>query len=135
VRGFQVADTAVLGKRDLAPAEFELEFVRVAAGAHQHRLFPQRDALLVQGQNTRADLGCLPGRVEAVDKPRHNATLADRLQALRIGVRRVCPHLVGEIENRLRGAVVARQRHQRRVGEVVAEAEDVRGAGGTKTGN
>src|SRR5262245_9750113 len=53
--GFEVLQAAVLDVRDVAPCELELEVLGVMAGAEQHGLVVQVDALLAQLEDPIAD--------------------------------------------------------------------------------
>ena len=125
VRGLEVAQPAVLHVGDVATGELELEQGGVVRGAHQHRLLAQRRAPLARVEHALADLGGLGGLVEAEHQLGRAPAGALGLQDLAIGAVGLLRHGVGHVEQGLRRAVVALQRHHRRAGEVLGEGEDV----------
>ena len=99
-------------------------------GADQHRLLPQRDALLAVGQDPlahRVDLGVLvgaPHEIAAASPPG-----AHRRRAAREARRRVLADGVGDVEDRLGRPVVALQHDRGDGGERGVDVEQVARAG------
>ena len=129
VRGLEVAQPAVLDVGDVAAGELELEQARVVRRAHEHRLLAQGGAALARVEHALADLGGLGGLVEAQHQLGRAAARALGAQGLAVGALGLRRHGVGDVEQRLGGAVVALERDHRRAGEVLGEGEDVLGRG------
>jgi hypothetical protein len=132
VSGFEVADAAVLDEGDAAAAELELEQIGVVAGAHQDGLVAQACPLLVVGEHAVGDLVRLLGLVPAEYELRPAALAAFASQRFRVRALGLRGDEVGDVEDRLCGAVVALERHHLGIGEGRAEVEDVLGAGGAE---
>jgi hypothetical protein len=132
VRGLEVAQAAVLDVRDVAAGELELEQARVVRGAHEHGLLAQRGAPLARVEHALADLCRLSGLVEAQDQLGRAASGALGAQGLAVRALGLRRHGVGDVEQRLGGAVVALERDHRRAREVLGEGQDVLGRGRAK---
>ena len=126
VRRFQELESAVLHERNVAPGELELQLRAVAPAPEQHRLRLERHALLallehVLGHAARL-IGFVADRDEA--RPRRPDTLGP--QILGEALPREADHRVGGIEDRLRRAIVALERHHARGRrELLRKVEDV----------
>ena len=92
----------------------------------------QSDALLVLAEHPVADLGCLVGRVAAVDQCGPGAAVPVSTEPFWVGAGGAGRDLVGQVEDRLGRAVVVLERDDGRVGEVLRKGEDVLGAGGAE---
>jgi hypothetical protein len=84
--------------------------------------------LLVLGEHALADLGCLLGRVAAIEELRRRPAFPVCPEPLRVRAGRSGGDFVGEIEDRLRRAVVALKRDDSGVREVHGKIENVLGA-------
>jgi hypothetical protein len=125
VRGLEVPQPAVLDERDVAPRQLELEQIGVVRRPHEHRLLAQGRAALARVEHALTDLGRLRGLVEAHHQLWRAPARALRPQCLPVGAGRLLGDRVGDVEQRLRRAVVALQRDRRRTREVLREVEDV----------
>ncbi len=110
----------------LAAQQLDLEHVAGAGVAEQHRLLAQQHAGLAALEHLAADEFGLRLQLVGGDVLRPPALAAHRQQVLAVLARRVAHQRIGHVEDRLRGAVVLRQRDD--LGArwyVIREAEDV----------
>ena len=128
VRGIEVAEPSVLDERDPAAGELELQQGRVVSGAEQDRLGAQLDRLLARGQHPLAHLPRLCAFVVGEHELGPDRSLAVAPQPPRKPALVLGRDGVGDVEDLLRGAVVALEQHRAGVREHVGEAEDVTGA-------
>ncbi len=106
--GIGEPEPAVFHVRDMARAELDFQDVAVVAGADEHGLIPERDALLVRIEHPGADLPRLGGLVVAADQQRRppRAAVGGEHQ---VQARPGRADEVGQVQHRLPGPVVAVQ--------------------------
>jgi hypothetical protein len=129
VRGLQVAQPAVLRVRDAAAGQLQLQHVAATPGPEQHGLVAQAGAPLAGGEDAGTHLVGLGRLVRAVDQLGAGPAGADGDQVLRVPRGGTGPGRVGQVEDRLGGAVVADQPNHSGVGKQLGQVEDVAGAG------
>ncbi len=108
VRGVGEPQPAEFDVRDLAGVELDFQEVAVMRGADQHRLIPQRRAVLMRVQHPGADLPRLGGLVVAADQQRRHpgAAVAGQRQ---LQARHRRSDEVRQVKDALPGPVVAVQ--------------------------
>jgi hypothetical protein len=125
VRGLDELEPAALDEGDVGARQLELEIEGVEAGTEQHGDLGQRHAFLAQLQDALADEARLVILVFGRNEQRLRAFRLAGEQHLGVALARRGDDRVGDVENRLRAAVVLFQRDDARVGEEGGEVHDV----------
>ena len=125
VRRLEEAQAAVLDEGDVPATQLDLEQVTVVAGPGQHDLGPQVDPRLEMLEDHLGHRVGL-GRLVAAGGEHRSPTGGHRgPQRLGEAVVEVGDDRVGQVEDRLGGAVVLLEGHRRRSGEVPGEVQEV----------
>ena len=122
---FEEFQAAILAIRNVAAGQLYLKMIRPIRGAHQDRLAPETQAVLIVLKNPlHHEVGLILLPLTG-DESRLGAIAFHRAQFLRMALGGEANDAIGGVEDRLGGAIVGFERDHRRPGKFGGEIENV----------
>ena len=125
MRSFEELQPSPLLIGNATIGQFNLEIGRQVPGAKEHGHFPERDALVVQFEQTIDDEACLLALVAHGHQPWGFAAGALGPELLGVSLATARDERVGGVEYRGHRPVVSLQRHDVRAGKLMRKVENV----------